>query len=284
MKYLPFFLLLLLSVHSTTSTLTNTDSTVSLKDKFFKPNLRTKEASSSRLIPTPKAIKPLAPALPDVLWEGWIKFFHFRGDRHLLKPHKFFVNDFFSAQKVLKTELTGKTDIHGALNVPTKFHFYAKLLPKTLLIGSGRQHQHQKNVDSLNINLIKPLSLIDPTNSSIKVLGSFSEGHCFSINVLTPVGFNPKFSADAEITNNSVASNWVICSDDEKARNTLMTTMVALKNRLMEELKALNAEKEEEVVLVEPDIKKNIERYEGPGASSKDAYLMLINNCTFYYY
>ena len=64
-----------------------------------------------------------------VYWEGWIKYFHYNLGEKVDKPNAFFINSQYFNQNTLKRQRLS-SDKNGRLSIPTKYHFYAKLMKK----------------------------------------------------------------------------------------------------------------------------------------------------------
>ncbi len=157
-------------------------------------------------------------------WKGWIKFYHYQGDPKE-RPHSFFVNKEFARQKVTKSDLVKKDKI-GWVNIPTKFHFFCDLMENSLNILSSRNSDITKTIDSLNIDLIVPL---DRTKEkSIRSIGKFKEGSCFTVDVRRPNTPSIDFIVASKVDN---AQNeiWLICTDSDKVKKVLSKTLARLR-------------------------------------------------------
>ena len=104
----------------------------------------------------------------------------------ILKPTKFYENPYYFSQKV-KEAGKEKSDDKGSFMIPTKNHFFAKLLASGSLNILGQRHQITSNtVENLNTDLIDYILQNDNANGAIKDIGSFREGSCMSVSVKMP--------------------------------------------------------------------------------------------------
>jgi hypothetical protein len=237
------------------------------------------ESSHLKLESENSSMKKKLPKGP-LFWEGWIKFFKYRTEE-VSKPVSFFVNNEYFKQNIHIADRMKKDSKGNFLYIPTKFHFYGYFMEKYFNILYSQDKKLTKSSDSLNFELILP---IDPKNkfkSSIKDLGGFNEGHCISIPSKIPGSPNTNF--DLNDTRNQI-ENWIICLETQKEKETLFAMIIDYKINLQSEEKKkseiANETKQETNMasLLKPEKKPKIERYEGPDASLKDGYLMLLND------
>ena len=99
-----------------------------------------------------------------VFWEGWIKYFHYDNGGKVDRPKHFFINEQYYHQNALKSEIK-QTDNIGKIKIPTKFDFFAKLLPNNFNILFSREHDFMRNVETLNLDIIKPV----PEDKRLKI-------------------------------------------------------------------------------------------------------------------
>ena len=217
-----------------------------------------------------------------VFWEGWIKYFHYStGDRQS-KPTHFFINNAFFNQKVLK-KLRAQKDSNGYLFIPTKFHFYAKLMKNSFNILSARQEEFKETVDILNLDMITPIKPENPFKGSIVDLGNFAEGNCFNIGAIVPTDFDKEFQPK-EGSNNGRPQNWVVCLNTPKQKDKLYTILLTYK--LLRQKKQELVENEDKPAvslggLLGDKPKEIVEKYKGSDANPQlDGYLVLINDWT----
>jgi len=161
-----------------------------------------------------------------VYWQGWVKYFHFISSRKWKRPQSFFENSKYYTQRVLEEDF-GKKDKNGFLFIPTRDHFYASLEKNHLVFMSDRSPETKNVIDTLNTDLIKPISSDFKFHGGITNLGEFKEGFCIQIETVTPIGADPSFEVDAWTQGEQ--EKWIICTQDNKSRNTLLNVMVNLK-------------------------------------------------------
>ena len=160
-----------------------------------------------------------------LFWEGWIKYFHYSTGEKLSKPKHFFVNGQYYHQTALKSEMNIK-DKNGALKIPTKFHFYARLMRNTLNIIYSRQHDFMRNVDSLNIDIIKPVPEDKILKGGIQDLGDFEEGKCIQVSTIVPVSFSEDFYSGKD---NGFTEHWILCTDNATEKAKLLGSLIKLR-------------------------------------------------------
>lgn len=226
----------------------------------------------------------------EIIWEGWMKYFHFQNADDKKRPRKFFINDEYFKQKVTNANRLEKDKEGVYVNVPTKFHFYGKLISGShpvFNILSQRELEIQKTVDSLNLDLIKllPMNLVFPIPpqiakiASIKDLGSVNEGHCISIQTKVPK--NPDENFDLVDSKDGIPEIWAICLETAKEKDRLFKNLINVKLKLQNE-KYQEVENDEsqsdKKEKKKSENKSNIERYDGADASSTDGYLILLQD------
>jgi len=212
-----------------------------------------------------------------ILWEGWMKYFHFETFRTIRKPSEFFVNYSYYSQKVPKADLKSvdKNGLYKFITGPNLF--YGVLLPETLNILSERTHHYSKTVETMDVDLIKPVDPTDPLKGSIKDLGSFDEGHCISVQQIKPSGYQNGFiplREDATTKNDS----WIFCFENAGAKDNFYATLMTYR---------VLRQKEQKISLVvrESQVKEIVhktpqyERYEGSDAQPAiDGFLQLMQD------
>ena len=161
-----------------------------------------------------------------IYWEGWIKYFHYDLGERRNKPNAFFINNDYFNQVVLSNE-RGLSDKKGFVNIPTKFHFYAKLMKDGLNIVSARGNDHILNtIDTLNIDLILPVPEDKRFKGGIKDLGNFDEGKCLQVDAKVPAYFNSHFYSGRD---KGMGEHWIICTDEAEPKTNLMGMLVRLR-------------------------------------------------------
>lgn len=213
-----------------------------------------------------------------ILWEGWIKYFHYETFRTIRKPTEFFVNYQFFSQKVPKQNLKDK-DSNGIYNyITTENSFYAVMLPEALNILSEKNQLYTKTVESLDIDLIKPVDPKDPLKGPLTDIGSFDEGDCISVQMLKPIGFKKDFLPLVANNANTKHDSWIICTDTKEEKEKLYTTLMTYRVLRQKEQKiSLVIREETKSTLATPQT----ERYQGNDAQPNlDGYLQLIQDWT----
>jgi len=223
--------------------------------------------------------KPADAPTSKILWEGWVKYFHFETAGTIQRPTQFFLNNAFKSQKVLKDQLMQKDEKGLYNNITTKHSFFLRLLSNSINILSEKNLNFSKTVETLNIDVIKPLDPSEPLKGPIKDLGTFNEGSCISIATLVPIAFNKDFlpiKKDA----NSRAENWIICFEDADQKEKMYTTLMTYKLLRQKEQNIELVLREAGVGFVEPTTPK-FERYQGSDAKPEiDGYLNLVQDWT----
>ena len=224
-----------------------------------------------------------------VYWEGWIKYFHYDIGESRNKPHAFFINNDYFNQVVLSDE-RGRKDGKGYVNIPTRVHFYGKLMKNGLNIISARENDHILNtIDTLNVDLILPVPENKRFKGGIKDLGNFDEGKCIQVDAKIPAYFNAYFYSGRD---KGMSEHWILCTDEEKAKVNLLNMLVRLriikqKSMGIKERHFGNGKRRRRVQrktmttlrLAKRD--KGVERYYGPGHNVQlDGYWILLNDWT----
>lgn len=227
MKQLSIFICLLLfgtiiSVQekATTSTSTTTGSMAERKRRFNQESLF-KDFISGKVKSDPSLKLPEGP----VFWEGWIKYFHYDNGGKLDRPKHFFINEQYYQQKALKSEMKTKDKI-GNVRIPTRFHFFARLLPNNFNILFSREHDIMRNVETLNLDIIRPVPEDKRLKGGIADLGDFEEGKCIQISTVVPVIFKESFYSGSD---GGFDEHWIICTDDAKSKAKLLGTLIKLR-------------------------------------------------------
>lgn len=221
--------------------------------------------------------KPYHAKLPDgeVLWQGWIKYFHYASGLHAKNPLDFFINNEFFNQRVTKEDFTKKDEI-GSIHIPNQLSFYGKFLRNSFNVLSTRQNHYSKTVDTLNFDTIKLIDPLTPIKGAIKDLGKFKEGSCISISTLQPTNYQKNF-IPLEESNNTQPRTWIICLDSDREKEKLYSYILTYKLILQKQKNIVFETKDEQPLEKTP--KK--EYYEGPGANKLlDGYLILLNDWT----
>jgi hypothetical protein len=221
---------------------------------------------------------PVYPLSGDEYWSGWIKYFHMDTAMDILKPTKFYENPYYFSQKV-KEAGKEKSDDKGSFMIPTKNHFFAKLLASGSLNILGQRHQITSNtVENLNTDLIDYILQNDNANGAIKDIGSFREGSCMSVSVTMPDPLkNKKFNPR---TDSGAPQTWIICTDEEVEKKRLMSWLISMKLKRQTDLDDVLTEKTKTAgdILGQRNFTPTIERYNGTDASQDDGYWILLQD------
>ena len=234
--------------------------------------------------------KSLKVPLKKVYWEGWIKYFHYNLGERKNKPHEFYINNDYFNQVVLSNQ-RGNKDGNGYVNIPTRFHFYAKLMKDGLNIISARESDHISNtIDTLNIDLILPVPENKRFQGGIKDLGNFDEGKCIQIDSKIPSYFQSYFYSGRD---KGITEHWIICTDEAQSKTNLINMLVRLriikqKSLGIKEIREINSKgitkkryKMTMTTLRLAKRDKGVERYYGPGHNVNiDGYWILLNDWT----
>jgi len=223
-----------------------------------------------------------------IYWQGWLKYFHYDSGRSKKKPHSFFVNNQYFNQLVLNKE-RGLKDKGGYVNIPTRFHFYARLLKHGLNIIASRQEDHMAHtIDTLSVDLILPVPEDKRYKGGVKDLGNFDEGNCIQVDSKIPAYFSRYFYSGID---KGMNEHWILCTDEVSAKTSLMNMLVRL--RIFKQKSLGKREKSFTISgkkgrrragksmanfkSVRKD--KGVERYYGPGHNLKlDGYWILLND------
>ena len=221
----------------------------------------------------------------DILWKGWIKYFHYSNDQNQEKPDHFYENPNYYTEKVLFSKKADKSIDGNYKYIQSKEHFWGKLLASGNfnILGSRREEDNTmaNNVENLNLDLIRYVHPSDNANGAIKDLGFFNEGYCISIETTVPnnkkdVNYNPRTQAgDLE--------DWIICTDLEKEKKKLMSYLITLKIRRQKDIdddgldEKLHYTSIAELMKIE-SFRPRIEKYRGRGASDDDGYWILLQD------
>lgn len=221
----------------------------------------------------------------DVIWKGWIKYFHYPSDTKMEKPNHFYENPTFFTELVKMENKEDRSPNGFYKYIQDKNHFWCKLLRSGNLniLGSRRNEKTTlaDNVENLNTDLIGYVHPENNANGAIKDLGSFNEGHCLSISTVVPepkkdLNYNPRTQSGEEIT-------WIICTDRGSQKKQLMSSLVSLKIERQRIIKDFGLEEQTnsisvaQLMQVKP-IQPKIEKYNGRGASVDDGYWILLQD------
>lgn len=204
-----------------TSSQTATSSELSLVRRRLNQETLFKDFISGKVKSDPTLKLPQGP----VFWEGWIKYFHYDNEGKAERPKNFFINEQYFHQKALKTEMKQK-DANGNLKIPSRFHFFARLMPNNFNILFSREHDLMRNADTLNIDIIKPVPEDKRLKGGIQDLGDFEEGKCIQVSAVVPTIFKETFYSG---TDGGFDEYWIICTDSAKAKAKLLGTLVKLR-------------------------------------------------------
>ena len=219
MKYLCIFLILILL---NLSLCTETDDQLLLMRKK-KVNQETmfNDLIKGKLKSDPTLKLPKGP----LFWEGWIKYFHYNTGDKLSKPKHFFVNEQYFHQNALRNEMKQK-DLQGSLKIPSRFDFYGRLMKNTFNILYSREHDFMRNVDSLNLEIIKPVPEDNRLKGGIQDLGDFEEGNCVQISSIVPVNFSQSFYSGKD---KGFTEHWIICTNSPSEKAKLLGILIRLR-------------------------------------------------------
>lgn len=215
-----------------------------------------------------------------ILWKGWIKYFHFESFKVIKRPNEFFINKAFFNQRVTKEELNSKSEnIFNYIN--DKYSFYGVLLPQTLNILSERNSHYDKTLETMDIDMIKPLDTKEPLKGSIKDLGTFNEGSCISVLQLIPLTYNKDFLPIKDDASNTKNESWIICFENDTEKEKFYATLITYKMLRQKEQGVDVALRQSDMSALQPEKTPPFERYEGVDADpAKDGYLQLIQDWT----
>jgi hypothetical protein len=218
-----------------------------------------------------------------IFWQGWVKYFHYEKGEKIDKPNSFFINNEFYNQVVKHSERALK-DRAGFVNIPTKFHYYAKLMKDGLHVLSSRRNNMMRTIDVLPIDLITPVPENARNKGGVSDLGNFDEGKCIQVETLVPAYYNKYFYSGYD---KGMSENWVVCTDSLNPKVSLLNMFIRLrilKQKSLGILETLKSTKsktrgKKSITGLKPRKEKGIERYYGPGHNiHKDGYWMLIND------
>jgi len=131
-------------------------------------------------------------------------------------------------QKVPSEKLMEKDEKWIFNNVTNKYSFYCRLMENSINILSERNLNFGKTVETLNIDVIKPIDPSQPLTWPIKDLGSFTEWSCISIGTLQPTSFDKDFLPLKKTPENK-SINWIICFEDGEQKEKMFTNLMAYK-------------------------------------------------------
>jgi hypothetical protein len=224
-----------------------------------------------------------------IYWQGWLKYFHYDSGRSKKKPHSFFVNNQYFNQLVLNKE-RGLRDRGGFVHIPTRFHFYARLLKHGLNIIASRQEDHiAHTIDTLSIDLILPVPEDKRYKGGVRDLGNFDEGNCIQVDSKIPAYFSRYFYSGID---KGMNEHWILCTDDANTKTSLLNMLVRL--RIFKQKSLGKREKSftifgkngkrrriRKTITSFKSVRKDkgVERYYGPGHNIKlDGYWILLND------
>ncbi len=215
-----------------------------------------------------------------VYWQGWVKYFHYNLGEKVVKPNAFFINNQFFNQKVLKKSRLS-TDKGGRLSVPTKYHFYAKLMKNGINIMSSREHQYMRTVAHLSLDIIKPVPEDARYQGGIQDLGNFEEGKCIQVSTVLPIYFSDTYYSGRD---RGMNEHWIICTDKLNPKKSLIDMLIKLrilrqKSFGIRESIAHPRPKKKAITNLTVKPAPAFERYTGKGAKPMlDGYWILLND------
>ena len=213
-------------------------------------------------------------------WQGWIKYFHYNLGERVDKPNAFFINQQFFNQKILN-ENRKNVDKLGRLNVPTKYHFFAKLMKNGLNIMSSRDHEIMRTVAHLSLDIISPVPEDAKYKGGIQDLGNFEEGKCLQVSTVLPAYFSESYYSGRDT---GMTEHWIICTDDLNTKQSLLDMLVKmriLRQKSFGIKESLKNPRPKKMTLTSLSIKPApaVERYTGKGSNPlKDGYWILLND------
>jgi hypothetical protein len=157
---------------------------------------------------------------PAILWNGWVKFIHYCEDVPT-KPKTFFNNNKFFLQTLEKSDM--KLMNRGFIIIPSKLHFYLKLLKDKLIFKFNNKSDQDTSYDELLVKNILPLDFSHPQSSNIKSLGDFTEGSCVEIFTKNREG------TPIQPTESNTREIWVICLEDKIQREIFLESIIKAK-------------------------------------------------------
>jgi hypothetical protein len=160
-----------------------------------------------------------------VYWEGWIKYFHYNLGQKVDKPNAFFINSQYFHQKTLKTDRK-KKDKTGKLSIPTKYHFYARLMKNGMNIMSSRDHQIMRTVAHLSLDIIRPVPEDAKYKGGIQDLGNFNEGKCIQVSTNLPAIFSEQYYSGRS---KGMIEHWILCTDALNPKQSLLEMFVKMR-------------------------------------------------------
>ena len=282
MKHYGLFLITLLCISSVIlaekETMKRTDKSLT-QQKMFNDLLSGKAKVSDPSLKMPKT---------KTYWQGWVKYFHYDIGEKVDKPNSFFINNEFYNQVVQKSQRADK-DKRGYINIPTKYHFYAKVMKDGLNIITSRKHGIMKTVDTMPIDLITPVPEDARLKGGITDLGNFDEGKCIQVQTKIPAYYNKYFYSGLD---SGMIEHWIVCTDDLNPKKSLMNMLVRLRILkqtsvgVKETLSRPKRKRPSLASLKNQQKDKGVERYYGPGHNlKKDGYWILLNDwsqCTLH--
>jgi len=151
-------------------------------------------------------------------------------------------------------------------------------MENSINILSERNLNFGKTVETLNIDVIKPIDPSQPLTWPIKDLGSFTEWSCISIGTLQPTSFDKDFLPLKKTPENK-SINWIICFEDGEQKEKMFTNLMAYK--LLRQKEQWIAVGVREWWASNSPTTPKFERYSWPDAKPEvDWYLMLLQDWT----
>jgi len=221
----------------------------------------------------------------DVVWQGWVKYFHYNTDVKIEKPNHFYENPSFFTEIVKYDQKGDRTSDGNYKYNQDKYHFWCKLLTNGNLniLGSRRNEKSTlaDTVENLNTDLIGYVHPSNNASGAIKDLGTFNEGHCISIAAVVPdpqkdLVFNPRTQAGDPVA-------WIVCTDKLKEKQKLMSYLISMKIERQKKIDDTGLTEQSKVISVAQlmqmkPFEPKIEKYQGRGASGDDGYWILLQD------
>jgi len=128
----------------------------------------------------------------NLIWQGWVKYFHYNNNTHFERPNAFFQNNEYFAQRIF-WKLENQSDEYGLLRIPSRHSFFLVLYNNSINLYTTRVNIFKTSYDSIKIDHINLVPEDDKYKGGIKDLGDFEEGKCIEIKATIPMRFKKKF-------------------------------------------------------------------------------------------
>ena len=159
-----------------------------------------------------------------IFWKGWVRYYHYKEEMKITKPHLFFQNNKYFSQRIPIDKVKEK-DEYGQKIIPNRAAFFLALYNNSLNLYQTREDIVVNAIDKLVINFIERIPENHPFKGGVSDFGEFKIGSCLQIKAHIPRNYHEVYDESHQVVNNY----WIICLDDRVEKMKLVTSLIKLK-------------------------------------------------------